>query len=141
MPCSWHHFPGPYGMGSCVYVYDGVLIRERRSHLEEFLIFAYNYRPFIIRGHVRTGRGHFPLCMAQLLFQVINFSLHGLVAVLSLGYVTSHSRMASARLGSLHTALSISFILLILFMLRVRKIILSLGSCGLCLLRTCLVWT
>ena len=60
--------------------------------------------PFIIRGHVRTGREPSPLCMAQLLFQVNNFLLHGLVAVLSLGYVTSHSGVASARLGSvLHT--------------------------------------
>ena len=64
--------------------------------------------------------------MSQFLFQVINFLLHGLVAILPLRYVTSHSRVASARLGSVHTTLSISFILLILFILRVRKIILSL---------------
>ena len=33
-------------MGPCVFVYDGACLHKRRSHLEEFLIFAYNRHPF-----------------------------------------------------------------------------------------------
>ena len=33
-------------MDPCVFVYNGAHLRKRRSHLEEFLIFAYNCRPF-----------------------------------------------------------------------------------------------
>ena len=78
--------------------------------------------------------------MAQFLFQVIYLLLHGLVAVLSLGYVTAHLGVAFAHLGGMHTPLSIPFILLILFMFRARKITLSLGSYRFCLLGSCLMW-
>ena len=73
-------------------------------------------------------------------FQVIYLLLHGLVAVLSLGYVTAHLGVAFARLGGIHTPFLIPFILLILFMFRARKITLSLGSYGFCLLGICLEW-
>ena len=65
--------------------------------------------------------------MAQFLFQVIYLLLHGLVVVLFLGYATAHLGVAFARLGGMHTPLSILFILLILFMFRARKITLSLA--------------
>ena len=32
-------------MGPCVFVYDGARLHNRRSHLEEFLISAYNRHP------------------------------------------------------------------------------------------------
>ena len=78
--------------------------------------------------------------MAQFFFQVIYLLLHGLVAVLSLGYAIAHLGVAFARLGGIHIPLSIPFILLILFMIRARKITLSLGSYGFCPLGTCLAW-
>ena len=78
--------------------------------------------------------------MAQFLFQAIYILLYGLVAVLSLGYVTAHLGMAFARLGGMHTPFSIPFILLILFMFRARKITLSLGSYGFCPLGIYLAW-
>ena len=73
-------------------------------------------------------------------FQVIYLLLHGLVAVLSLGYVTAHLGVAFARLGSIHTPLLIPFIPLILFMFRAKRITLSLGPYGFYLLGTCLAW-
>ena len=101
---------------------------------------------FIIKGYVRTGRRPPLLCVAQFLFQVIYFLLHDSVIVLSLGYVTAHLGVAFARLGGMHTTLSIPFILLILFMFRARKITLSLGSyrfflLGIYLARVFLLWT
>ena len=78
--------------------------------------------------------------MAQFLFQVIYLLLHGLVAILSLGYATTHLGVAFARLGGMHTPFSIPFILLILFMFRARKITLLLGSYRFCPLGTCLAW-
>ena len=54
----------------------------------------------------------------QFLFQVIYLLLHDLIAVSSLGYATAHLGVAFARLGGIHTSLSIPFILLILFMIR-----------------------
>ena len=80
------------------------------------------------------------MCVAQCLFQVIYLMLHGLVVVLSLGYTTTHLGVAFARLGGMHTPLSIPFILLILFMFRARKITLSLGSYGFYPLGICLAW-
>ena len=66
--------------------------------------------------------------------------LHGLVAVLSLGYATAYSGVAFARLGGIHTPFSIPFILLILFMLRAKEITLLLGSYGFCPLGIPLAW-
>ena len=73
-------------------------------------------------------------------FQVIYLLLHGLVVVLSLGYVTAHLGVAFARLGGIHTPLSIHFILLILYMFRARKITLLLGSYRFYLLGIPLAW-
>ena len=73
-------------------------------------------------------------------FQVIYLLLHGLVAVLSLGYATAHLGVAFARLGSIHTPFSIPFILLILFTFRVRKITLLLGFYEFCSLGIPLAW-
>ena len=58
--------------------------------------------------------------------------MHGLVVVSPLGYTIAHLGVAFARLGGIHTLFSISFVLLILFMFRARKITLSLGSYGFC---------
>ena len=95
---------------------------------------------FIIRGYVKSGRRPPLLCVAQFLFQVIYLLLHGLVVVLSLGYESAHLGVAFARLGGMHTPLSIPFILLILFMFRAKKITLSLESYRFCQLGICLAW-
>ena len=84
--------------------------------------------------------------MVQFLFQVIYLLLHSLVIILSLGYAIAHLGVAFARLGGIHTPLSIPFILLILFMIRASKITQLLGpygfrSLGTCSVQVFLVWT
>ena len=54
---------------------------------------------FIVVRRVRARRGLSSLCMAQLSPQVIYLSLYGLLIILSLGYVTAHTGMASASLS------------------------------------------
>ena len=61
------------------------------------------------------------------------------VAILPLRYVTSYAEVAFARMGGVYTAPLISF--LISFLFKVEKVILLLRTCGLCLVRICLVWT
>ena len=95
---------------------------------------------FIIGGQVRVRMRSPSLCMAQLFLQVVYLSLHGLFIILSLGYVTAHTRMASASLSGVYTSLSKPSILFILITLRVGKVTLLLGSSrfrqmGACLMR------
>ena len=40
-------FTRPLRTDFCVCVYGGALPRKKRSHLVEFLTFAYNCRPFV----------------------------------------------------------------------------------------------
>ena len=68
------------------------------------------------------------LCIAQLSLQVVYLSLHGLFIILSLGYVTAHTRMASVSLSGVYTSLLKPSILFISIMLRVGKVTLLLGS-------------
>ena len=51
--------------------------------------------------------------MAQLSLQVVYLSLHGLLIILALEYVTAHTRLASASLSDVHTSLSKPSILFI----------------------------
>ena len=67
------------------------------------------------------------LCTAQLSLQVIYLSLHGLFIILSLGYVTAHTRMAFASL-SVYTPLSKPSILFVSITLMVWEVALLLGS-------------
>ena len=46
MPCSWHRFPSPWEVGFYVRAFGNAILRERRSHLEESLIFAYSRHRF-----------------------------------------------------------------------------------------------
>ena len=83
---------------------------------------------FIIGGHVRARMRSPSLCMAQPSLQVVYLSLHGLFIILSLGYVTAHTRMASASLSGIHISLLKPSILFISITLRVGKVTLLLGS-------------
>ena len=95
---------------------------------------------FIIRRYVRIGRSSPSLCTTQFLFQVIYLLLHGLIVVLSLGYMIAHLGVTFTRLDGIHTPLSIPFILLILFIFSARKITLLLGSYRFYLLGIPLTW-
>ena len=92
---------------------------------------------FIIGGHVRARMRLPSLCIAQLSLQVVYLLLHGLFIILSLGYVTAHTRMASASLSGIHISLSKPSILFILITLRVGKVTLLLGSIRFRLMEAC----
>ena len=83
---------------------------------------------FIIVRHVRVRMRLLSLCMAQQSFQVVYLSLHGLFIILSLGYVTVHTGMASASLGGVYAPLSKPSVIFISVTLRVWEVALLLGS-------------
>ena len=83
---------------------------------------------FVTRCHVRAKMRSPSLCMVQLSLQVVYISLHGPFVILSLGYMTAHTRMASTSLSGVHTSLSKPSILFILITVRVGKVTLLLGS-------------
>ena len=87
--------------------------------------------------HVKARMRPPSLCMTQLSLQVVYLSLHGLFVILSLGYVTAHTRMAFTSLGGLHTSLSKLSILFILITFRVGKVTLFLGSSQFRLMGAC----
>ena len=64
---------------------------------------------FIIERDIEDGRGSLLLCSMELLFQVINLSLHGFIIILLVGYVTFPSKIASTRVDGMHTAFLIVF--------------------------------
>ena len=113
---------------------------------------------FIIGGYVRARMRPPSLCIMQLSLQIVYLSLHGLLIILSLGYmalnffwlhgpvvilslehVTADTRMASAGLSGVHTSLSKPSILFISITLRVGKVTLLLGSSRFRLMGACLM--
>ena len=113
---------------------------------------------FIIGGHVRARMRLPSLCMAQLSFQIVYLSVHGLLIILSLGYVTpnffwlhgpvvilslehvtAHTRMDYVGLSGVHTSLSKPSILFISITLRVGKVTLLMGSSRFRLMGACLM--
>ena len=74
---------------------------------------------FIVVRRVRARRGLSSLCMAQLSPQVIYLSLYGLLIILSLGYVTAHTGMASASLSGVYAPFLKPSVLFVSVMLRV----------------------
>ena len=94
---------------------------------------------FIIRRDIRAGKGSLLLCLTELLFQVINLSLHGFIIILLVGYVTFPSKIASTRVDGMHTAFLIVFS--ISFTFKIEELILLTNISKFCLMRTCLMWT
>ena len=112
----------------------------------------------IIEGHVKARMRSPSSCMAQLSLQIVYLSLHGILIILSLGYVTpnlfwlhgpvvilslehvtAHTRVASAGLSGVYTSLSEPSILFISVTLRVGKVTLLLGSHQFGLMGACLM--
>ena len=92
---------------------------------------------FIVEKRVRARRGLSSLCKAQLSLQVIYFLLYGLFIIPSLGFMTTHTGMASASLSGVYTSLSKPSILFISITLRVGKVTLLLGSSRFRLMGAC----
>ena len=89
---------------------------------------------FIVGRDIRAGRGSLLLCSTELLLQVINFSLHGFIIILLVGYMAFPLKTASTRVGGMHTAFLI--VPPISFTFKLKKIIRLMNICGLCL-----IWT
>ena len=94
---------------------------------------------FIIGGHIRARMRLPSLCMAQLSLQVVYLSLHGLLIILALRYVTAHTRVASASLSGVRTSFSKPSIHFISITLRVGKVTQLLGSNRFRLIGACLM--
>ena len=92
---------------------------------------------FIIMKRVRARMRLLSLCIAQLSLQVIYLSLHGLFIILSLGYVTAHTGIASTSLSGVYAPLSKPSILFVSITLRVWEVALLLGSSQLELMGAC----
>ena len=75
--------------------------------------------------------------MAQLSLQVIYLSLHGLLIILSLGYVTTHTGLASASLSGVYAPFPKSSVLFVPAMLEVWEVTLLLGFGQLGLMGAC----
>ena len=114
---------------------------------------------FTIGGYIKPRMGSPSLCMAQLSLQVVYLSLHGLLIILSLGYVapnsfwlhgpviilslehvTAHARVTFSGLSGVCTSFSEPSILFVSITLRVGKVTLLLGPSrfelvGVCLMR------
>ena len=73
----------------------------------------------VIVKRVKARRGLSSLCMTQLSLQVIYFSLYGLLIILSLGYVTAHTGLASASLSGVYAPFPKPSILFVSVTLRV----------------------
>ena len=92
---------------------------------------------FIIMKRVRARMRLLSLCIAQLSLQVIYLSLHGLFIILSLGYVTAHTGIASTSLSGVYAPLSKPSILFVSITFRVWEVALLLGSSQLELMGAC----
>ena len=77
------------------------------------------------------------MCKAQLSLYVIYLSLHGLFVIPSLGYVTTHTGIASAGLRGVYTPFPKLSVFFIPTMLKVWEITLLLGSGQLGLMGAC----
>ena len=113
---------------------------------------------FIVGGRVKPGTRLPLMCMVQLSFQVVYFSLHvpliilflrhmapnffllrGLVVILSLKHVVARARMALAGLSGVYASLSKSSIIFILITFGVREVTLLLGFGWFKLMVACLM--
>ena len=75
----------------------------------------------------------------ELLLQIINLLLHGLIIVPFWRYVSLPSKTASICVDGMHIAFLI--VLTISFMFKIEKLILLTNISRLCLMWACLMWT
>ena len=93
---------------------------------------------FIIGRDIRVGRGLLLLCLTELLLQVINLSLHGLIIIFLVGYETFPLKTASTCVDGMHTAFLMVFS--ISFTFKIEELILLTNISRFCLMQTCLMW-
>ena len=93
---------------------------------------------FIIGRDIRAGRGPLLFCLTELLFQIINLSLHGFFITLIMSYMTFPLKTAPIRVDGVHAAFLIIFP--ISLTLKIEEFILLTNVGWLRLVRTCLTW-
>ena len=94
---------------------------------------------FIIGRDIRVGGVLLMFYPTELLFQIINLSLHGFFITLLMSYMTFSSKTTSTHVDSVHTAFLI--VLPISFTLKIEEFILLKNIGRFRLVRTCLMWT
>ena len=94
---------------------------------------------FIIGRDIRAGRRPLLFCPMELLFQIINLSLHGFFITLLMSYMTFPSKTTPICVDSVHVAFLIIFP--ISLTLKIEEFILLMNVGWFCLMRTCLMWT
>ena len=94
---------------------------------------------FLIRRDIGVGRGSPLLCSMELLFQVINLSLHGFIIISPMGEVASPSKTASIGMGGMYITFLMFSLISITF--EIEEIILLMKVRRFCLMRTCLMWS
>ena len=94
---------------------------------------------FIIGRDIRAGRGLLLFCPMELLFQIINLSLHCFFITLLTSYMTFPSKTTPIRVDNVHAAFLIIFP--ITLMLKIERFILLTNVGWFLLVRTCLMWT
>ena len=94
---------------------------------------------FLIRRDIRAGRGSPLLCSMELLFQVLNLSLHGFIIISPMGEVASPSKVASTGMGGMYVTFLMFFP--ISFTLEIEEIILLMKIRKFHLMWTCWMWT
>ena len=94
---------------------------------------------FIIGRDIGAGRGSLLLCSMELLFQVINLSLHGFIIISLVGDAAFPSKTASTCVDGMYTAFLVVFS--ISFTFKIEEIILLMNIRKFPLMWTCLMWT
>ena len=94
---------------------------------------------FIIGIDIRAGKGLLLFCSTELLFQIINLSLHDFFITLLMSYITFPSKTTPICVDSVHAAFLIIFP--ISLMLKIKRFILLTNIGWFRLVRTYLMWT
>ena len=94
---------------------------------------------FIIGRNIRAGRGLLLFCPTELLFQIINLSLHGFFIILLISFMTFPSKTTPIHVDGVHATFLIIFP--ISLMLKIERFILLTNIGWFRLVRTHLMWT
>ena len=115
-----------------------ILTRERFAWWSSRPLSVYSIF-FIIGRDIRARRVLLLFCPTELLFQIINLSLHGFFITLFMSYMTFPSKTTLVRMDIVYAAFLIIF--LIFLMLKIEKFILLTNVGRFRLVRTCLMQT
>ena len=114
------------------------LTRERLARWNSRPLSVYSIF-FIIGRYIIAGRGPFLFCLTELLFQIINLSLHGFFITLLMNCMTFRSKTISTGMDCVQTIFLMIF--QILLMLKIKEFILLMNVGRFRLVRARFMWT